>query len=363
MRELHPRLPRAVIGAMLLVVCMEVSMRFIPERFIVPYFSRLGFGEFMKHEVIPNFHNPQIVILGTSRAADAFMPTLMEDKLGLPPYSVLNMGVFGSRTSVWLEMYEQNRDRFRGHVKLVILNVDEWTFSSGEGSDEQFCLTAPFRDRIDFVQPVESPNPPNENPEEKILREREKHENLVRKRSRLFMDCVFQFRFKLAWAPNAILRIFGLGYDRAPDFDANHMIRSTSADVGKETVDPTNYDSRIHTFYKFFDTHPIYIRHVEELAAKVREDGGRFVLMHLPNKHDYQDEVEKLYPQGYAQHIRNTDALAGRLGVLFWMKRYPEEIGLKTTDYVDYCHMAYSGAIVATNWLVKKIQDEHVLEK
>ncbi len=67
------------------------------------------------------------------------MPTAMDEALKLPAFSTVNLSIFGSRTSDWLDLYQRNRAKL-SHCKVFIVVVDEWSFSSGVGNDEQFCL-------------------------------------------------------------------------------------------------------------------------------------------------------------------------------------------------------------------------------
>ncbi len=350
-----PRVPLALLAAAALVLCVEAGVRLTPDSWLIPYYSRLGFRGFMEHEVLPKFDAPQIAVMGTSRAADAINPKALDAALGLPELSTVNLSIFGSRTSDWLDIYQRNRAKL-SQLKLLIVVVDEWSFSSGVGNDEQFCLDAPLADRWNFVQPAEIPI--NEKGAAARL------DYLRLKRNRLLADWVFNMRLKLGFVPLAVAKSLHLGKKREPVFDAFHMVRSNTAETGKEAEDPKNYHERIRNFYKFFDTHPIYVRHIEELARLMKEDGGRLVLVHLPNRRSYQNEVEKLFPEEYAQHIRVTKELAMRVGSSEkYVYEYPEEIGLADDDYEDYCHLAKSGTDTCTKWIGDLIKKDKLLEK
>ena len=364
-----PRVPAGLLAAAALVFCLELGVRAAPDKWLIPYYSRLGFRVFMERVVLPKFKEPKIAIVGTSRSAHALMPTAMDEALKLPAFSTVNLSIFGSRTSDWLDLYERNRAKL-SHCKLFIVVVDEWSFSSGVGNDEQFCLDAPLLDRLNFAQPTESPPPEKDVAESEVDYERrrkkeeaEKYGALRLKRNRLLADWAFNMRLKLGFLAPAVAKSLHLGKKREPVFDATHMIRSNDEETGKEADNPLNYHERIRNFYKSFDTHPIYVRHIEELAALIKADGGRLLLLHLPNRRSYQNEVDKLFPAEYAQHLRVTRELAERVGAPFYSYKYPEEIGLKDSDYVDYCHMAKSGAEACTKWMVETIEKDNLLGK
>ncbi len=350
-----PRIPSGLLLAVALVFSVELGVRFAPDTWLIPSYSRLGFRGFMEHDVLPKFNDPKIAIVGTSRAADALNPVSVDEALDLPAFSTVNLSIFGSRTSDWLDLYQRNRAKL-SQCKLFIVVVDEWSFSSGVGNDEQFCVDAPFVDRINFV---ESPERLRE-PARKI--EPAKLEFLELKRNRLLADWAFNMRLKLGFVPLAVAKSLHLGKKREPEFDEYHMIRSTTAETGKEAENPLNYHERIRNFYKFFDAHYIYLRHIRDLAALIKQDGGHLMLLHLPNRRSYQNEVDKLFPNEYAEHIRTTNYLALETKSSFYSFKYPEEIGLTDSDYVDYCHMAMSGTEKCTKAMVNLIQKDKLLK-
>jgi hypothetical protein len=353
----RPRIPSGLLLAAALVFGVELGVRLAPDTWLIPYYSRLGFRGFMEHEVLPKFNAPKIAVFGTSRAADAIKPNAIDDALKLPEYSTVNLSIFGSRTSDWLDLYQRNRAKL-SHCKLVIVVVDEWSFSSGVGNDEQFCLDAPLADRLNFVEAPERANLTKE--DEK--RADEKLEFLRSKRNRLLADWAFNMRLKLGFVPLAVAKSLHLGKKREPVFDEYHMVRSTSEEKGKEDNNPLNYHERIRNFYKYFDTHTIYTRHIADLAELIKKDGGHLLLLQLPNRHSYQGEVDTLFPREYEQHIRATRDLASRVGASFYFYKFPEEIGLKDSDYVDYCHLAMTGTDICTNWVIGLIEKDRLLK-
>ena len=357
LRGFSPRVPSGLLLAAALVCGVELGVRLAPDTWLIPYYSRLGFRGFMEHEVLPQFSAPKIMIVGTSRAADALKPMAIDDALKLPEFSTVNLSIFGSRTSDWLDLYERNHEKL-SHCKLVIVVVDEWSFSSGVGNDEQFCLDAPLADRLHFADAPQSTDTTAEGQK----RAAEKLDFMRFKRNRLIADWLFNMRLKLGFAPLAVAKSLHLGKKREPVFDDYHMVRSTSDEKGKEDNNPLNYHERIRNFYKYFDTHPIYTRHIVDLAARVKQDGGRLLLLQLPNRRSYQNEVDTLFPREYKQHVDVTQKLAADVGATFYNCKFPEEIGLKDSDYVDYCHLAMSGTDICTDWLIKKIERDGLLK-
>ncbi len=360
--EFKPQVPKGLVIAALLVVALEVTVRAVPEHWIVPYSVGLGRLSFMEREILPKSPAPKIVVFGTSRSANAFMPTEIDSALGWPEYSTANLSMFGSRTSAWLDLYQRNRAKL-SKCKLLIVVTDEWSFSSNVGGDEHFCLHAPLADRWNFVQPTESPALTDPSPGEQEKWDAAKLDFMRLKRNRLLADWAFTMRLKLETFPDAPAKWLHTAR-RKPNYDKYHMVRSTDREEGKAVPEElSSYHERIHLFYKFFDTQPIYVRHVEELMELTKQDGVKMVLMHLPNRRTFQDQVDKLYPKQYEQHLRVARETAAKHNVPFIWRKYPEEIGLTDTDYVDYCHMAATGSKKATNWLLDLIEKEKWLEK
>jgi len=174
-------------------------------------------------------------------------------------------------------------------------------------------------------------------------------------RNRLIDDGIFNMRLKLPYLPLAIGKSLRLRKSREPLFDQYHMVRTTDAETGKD-VDDQSFRERLERFYKNFDTHHVYLRHVEELAALIKQDGARLLLIQLPNRSAYQQEVDRLYPAEYTQHLRAATDLAARIGVQLHAPKFPEEIGVKDSDFIDYGHMAKSGAEAATKWLITLVK-------
>ena len=90
---------------------------------------------------------------------------------------------------------------------------------------------------------------------------------------------------------------------------------------------------------------------------KVKANGGRFVLLQLPNRAAYQAEVEKNHRAEYEREREAIGALAAKLLVPFWSYRLPEEMGLSDDDYEDYGHMTPGGAAKTTQFIGEKIRE------
>ncbi|HLX59949.1 MAG TPA: hypothetical protein VKX17_01585 [Planctomycetota bacterium] len=366
---LTPRVPKALLIAAALVLTLELALRLAPDRWLLPYSSRLGLALYMEHEVLPRFDHPQIAIFGTSRAADAFSPVTLDEALNLPPYSSVNLSIFSGRTNEWFNFYQRNRAKL-SKVKVLVVAVDEWTFSSGVTADEQLSISAPFIERWNFVQTGEAPPHPEESPDEKSKRAAATLDYMRTRRNLLLVDWLFQMRMKLAYLPKSILVSLHLAQrHESIALDADRMVRSPGTEVEslKQAENSPISRERIKNYYKHFNSHPLYIAYFEELAALAKADGVRLLVLQMPNRRSYQNEVDKLFPEEYEQHIRVTRDLAAKVGASFKSAKFPEEISadgktLTDANYKDYGHMVPSGTDICTRWLADIIKNEALLK-
>ena len=363
LRSLKPARPSALLWAVLLVIGMEV-VRALPLNFLFVYNSRLGLAQYMHDEILPQFPAPQIVFLGTSRGADAVTPSLLDEKLKLPPRSTVNLSMIASHSSDWLSLYEANREKLK-QAKVVFCLVDEWIFSSGFVNDEHYCMTAPLLERWTYAQQTEVPPPPaHERPAEQRARDDAYRAHLRNRRDCLLMDWVFASRLKLPAIPAAIFRVMNLGKMRRPKTTGEFMVRSNVGERMRNQVDDLNhYHDRIALTFKNFDTHPAYVRRIERLGELCAEDHVRFVLVSLPNRSRYQDEVERLEPGAFDLYKRTFTKVADDLHAARHFITDPKEIGLTDTDYEDYGHMLNSGSRGCTEWFAKIIERDDLLEE
>jgi hypothetical protein len=102
---------------------------------------------------------------------------------------------------------------------------------------------------------------------------------------------------------------------------------------------------------------------VEKLARHVKEDGGQFVIVELPNRAAYQAEVEQLRPKEYAAQFAALRALSSRLNVPLYAFQKPDECGLTDAGYEDYGHMNAAGARTFTLFLSELIRKEGWLKQ
>lgn len=370
LRGLSPRFPGTLLAVICIVGGMELTLRLLPDDFLFwKSRSRQGVFTFFERVVIPKFEQPRVVVMGTSRAEDAVIPKRLDSALGLPDNSTVNLGLQGGRPHDALLFYSRHRERLR-QAQLVILMLDEWHFSSGWGLGPRYALRAPLEERIDIVQDTELPDlpePKEMTAEARALRNKKKREQLQRLRTTLLTDYAFNMRLKLRYIPPAIgIHLLGLGKTKQLAMDENNQVirpEKRKRRSKRKIENPKRFHRRIHGFYKQFDSHPILVRHVTQLAEMIREDGGRLVLLQMPNRRMHQEEVENLYPECYKQHVRKIREIAKKHEVAALVYRFPKECGLEETEFEDYGHLAKEGAQDFTDFLADLIKENDWLLK
>jgi hypothetical protein len=330
--DFRPRRPATALAVAGLVAALEMGLRLVPEEKLIPARSRQGEIFFMEREVLPRIPKPQVLLLGSSRIRRAVVPRQLDEELGLPQNSTLNAGLASGHVFEALYLYERNRAQLR-QARLVILNADEWHLSCGWRLGSLFEMHAPWAERLELPEPL---------------------------RTRAVLDGVFSMRLRLRLAQVSVTnRLSRRNADTLElKLDENNQVLPPPRPAVPVDVDPARFAETIEAFYSHFNISPVLLGHVEKLAALVREDGGRFVIMQLPNRSVYQGEVQRLHAAEYKQHIAALQALAQRLNVPLVLFAEPSSCGLSEEDYEDYGHINVAGARKLTGFLAELIKKE-----
>lgn len=368
------KFPATALCVVALIAGIEAGLRALPDTWLlVDSTSRLGLTTFYDNEVIPRFEHPQIVIVGTSRAEDAVAPAPLDEALGLPPWSTVNLGLAGARPYDGLGFYEDHRARMK-QAKLVIYFSDEWHFSSGWGLGWRYFQRAPLEERLRLLPEGKMPQlvkPADVSDEDWAQMEADrlakKREQLDQLRTTMLTDWVFQMRLKLRYIPKAIaVNFFGASPGKQLVVTDEHLVqrpeKHKDKELGPPSEDMEKFRERVDGFYENFDTHPLMLEHVRKLARMVQEDGGRFVIVQMPNRKMHQDCVEKYHPVEYQQHEDALKELGKELGVPVYVYRHPAEVGLEEIDYLDYGHLARRGCARFTAFMAELIKRDKLLE-
>lgn len=325
LRGFQPRIPATLLAVAALIAALELAVRVWPERSLIPAQSQQGEVFFMEDEVLSKFKAPQIVFLGSSRIRRAIVPKQLDRQLGLIEGSTVNLGLAMARVYESLYLYERNQEQLK-HAKIVVLNIDEWHLSTGPKMRNTLYEThGPLLERLCF-------------PDEQ--------------RTRLLLDGLLNMRLKLKLVPAAIL---GRKHDKQALKlnEDNQVLPPARAEKLK------SYGEQIDMFYDKFNVHEVMLAHIMRLAELVRANGGKFVLMQLPNRASYQAEVDRTHGTEYRRERNALITLAYKNGVPLYFYDSPKELGLDDSMYEDYGHLKPEGAKIVTEkvgaWIAKEL--------
>lgn len=331
-----PALPKTLLFVVAALVFLELAVRLIPETVLMPGKSRRGEMNFVEKNLLPKLGKIDVVVLGSSRMRRAVVPKQLDTALEIPEGSTLNSGLASGSLFEALYFYERNEERLKS-ARLVMLGIDEWHLSTGWKIGSTYELHAPFPERFEMPERI---------------------------RTQMVLDGVFQIRQKLKLLPRGILVAMGIRKQDEPDLildENNHVLPRRRRGVPSD-VDARAYHETIGNFYTNFEISPVFVGHIEKLAARVKANGGTLVLMQLPNRDAYQREMEKLKGAEYQKHLAALQSVATRVGAPLQVYDSPSLLGLSDMDYEDYGHMNDAGARVFTDRFARLIRENNWLK-
>lgn len=332
-----PSLPKTLLFVVAALALLELAVRVVPETALMPGKSRRGEMNFVEKNLLPKLGKVDVVVLGSSRMRRAVVPKQLDGALKLPEGSTLNSGLASGSLFEALYFYERNEERLKS-ARVVVLGLDEWHLSTGWKIGSTYELHAPFAERLEMPERI---------------------------RTQMILDGVFQIRQKLKLLPRGVLVAAGIRKPDEPDLildENNHVLPRRRRGVPSD-VDARAYHETIGNFYTNFEISPVFVGHIEKLAARVKANGGKLVLVQLPNRDAYNRERDKLKGSEYQQHLTALQAVAQRVGAPLHVFESPTQLGLSDTDYEDYGHMNDTGARAFTERFARLFSSEGWLKQ
>jgi len=337
LRTVRPRWPVTLLGVLGIVLILEVTARMLPDKMLMSPRSSVGTIEWMERELLPRHPKPRVIFVGTSRVRDSIVPRVVDDGLGLPAGSAVNLGLAGGRLFEAMLMYDRWQDQL-GEADLVVLNVDEWFFNPNYNLGWLYEVHAPMSERVQLPAHVRWPS---------------------------VLDGVFQVRPKFVPMIQTVKRSFRKRKPRGLELrvDENNQITP----LEKATVDPTlitedRFRRTSDCFYHKYEVNPVLVNHFAQFAERVRSSGAKLVLIQIPNLGVYQQYIDKHHGEAFQAHLKALRETAKNLKVPLRIYIAPQECGLEESDYVDYGHMVPSGANKLSRFLAELIKKEGWLE-
>lgn len=284
--------------------------------------SNSGIVEAMESQVIATAPPPQVLLMGSSRIRDGVAPRQLEQALGLPEGSALNLGLTRGMPYDAALLYKRNRERFKG-ARLLVLGVEDWNFNAALSPNERYRRFATLSERVGV--------------------------------------------YNGDWTRSLVAGWVWRTYDAQGPL--RRLLKSAAR--GRQTQLPLAEDGRIKWRAKEKQTGPEVVdvsldvkrayRHytrrqgledqLRALVAMAREDGVEVLLVQVPLRDAYLARAQEDYPEGLQLY---RDALASFEGVsqeIWWES---SALGIRQDWYYDYGHLTPPGAKVFTQALAQR---------
>ncbi len=333
--RVRPRIPRCVLLATVGLILAELLIARTNFMWKMAPNNGLGMLFTLEHSIIQSNPKPRVVIFGDSRSRGAFLPALMEQRMGLERGRVLNLAMGGARPFDDLKIYERNRSVL-AQADAVVIGVDAWNFSRGVPPSPLYRYYANWADRLEYTGAH---------------------------RFSLMRHLLFRL-------PDAL-----------PSFQGyvKHWIkegrppRPTGIDkYGRLAVDPldNNHDKNnfktpalrywITHFYSDYQYSSGFEGHLVKLLTLLREDGARVYLVRLPTAGTYTTMLEQYDGDPLGQFRKNMTRVAGAWGEAVQFREFvPEDAGLSDRDFRDWGHLNNDGAVRWTEFFVRWLGTVH----
>jgi hypothetical protein len=324
------RIPRCVLSAVICIGLFEILLgrtdfawKMVPGSHIDSFLA-------LEETIIQKHPMPTILIFGSSRARGAFLPTLMEEQMGLQRGEVLNLGLGSGRPIHALKIYQQNRD-ILAQADIVIIEVESW----------QFALTIPPNE-LDLYRYVAGWS-------DVLAYKGENRYSLVRSLLFRLPDAVPYLRIYVKhWltekhAPESV------GIDK---YGRLALVRIAN-DHDEERFQDEHIANLLDWTYRNYEYSEVAQEYLIKLVRLAKEDGASVYVLRMPSAGNFVTRLKQHDRNPYGQFRENVQLAIADLadGVQFW--EFPTEIGLNDQDFRDPGHFNTGGAIQWTKFFVR----------
>src|SRR5437868_3497291 len=91
LRGFRPRAPATLLAVIGVIASIEIFARLLPEERLLRANNIFGEVAFIEHDILPKFPDPRVVLLGSSRMRRAVVPKQLDEALGMPIGSTINL--------------------------------------------------------------------------------------------------------------------------------------------------------------------------------------------------------------------------------------------------------------------------------
>ena len=265
----------------------------------------------------PNPH-PKVVVMGTSRGRGSFLPTVLEENLGLQRGEVLNLAMGGGEINDALWTYQRNRATL-SKAKWVIVQADPFQFTTGFDPAYRFREMANLEDRLAYSG---------------------------RRRLRLLLNMGYKTDLALPYVTDFVSIVYGTrAWPQKKGLDPYGRIAYVSLEDDHEDREFT--EERlvywITQFYTDYEHSPVFESRFLQLAQMVHEDGGQVVVFGQPTVDAYLPLLRREKGPLFENFRARMELLASQHGfeTLFWSR---QDAGLAEQDFRDWGHLNITGA-------------------
>lgn len=320
--------PRAILFALLLLAVFDVAVA--RQDWIwshVPR-SQAGIVDALESKVIARADEPVVLFMGSSRMRDAVIPSLAAQQLGLPPGSVLNLGLNAGTPFDALVLYRRNRAQLR-RARVLVFGVEDWYLNAGMPPNERDRRFASLSERLGVFTPDQT------------------------------ASMLLGWTWGAYDARGALHRyVSRLGYDAAPELaiaaDGRIQWRESEEHTGPEEV---SVEGDLNWMYQRYTPKRGRMDHLRTLIDMAKEDGLQVVIVQIPWRDSYVNRLEEKYPDAMKHYRQTIAAFTGSLpDVSTDIVERASTLNIPPTHYYDYGHLTINGAQTMTTHLVEMLR-------
>jgi len=319
--------PWGALWALLFLLVFEAAVARSDWFWTFPERSRSGAFYAVERRVMARRPNPKIVVVGSSRARDAVLPSALEHELGLVTGDVANLAMTSGSPLDARELLRRNPAYFAA-VDLIIVGVEDWYFLDGRPMQERERLFADWSEQRDgWVQRGGWPRALREHGIKSLLGTR-RMGAVIRAGPKAFRRMPLDNEDRLAW--------------RIGDVSTGPRELDVSRDVQRY------YDGATVARYR--------ITALRDLVTEGRRAGAHVVVVQIPLRDAYVDAVVRDHRDDWQQYRARLTAFCQGLSVPLIAVDRASDVNLVATQFRDYGHMTASGARTYSTWLGSRVR-------
>ncbi len=287
----------------------------------------------LEEYIIPKNVKPAVLIFGSSRARGAFLPTVMEQQMGLSRGQVLNFAMGGGGLFEALKIYQRNRD-ILGKADIMIIEICPGIFNSIlPPTSELFRYLMSFSDWLEYKGEA---------------------------RLSLLRSCVFKlpdvFPYIREYIKYWLLNKHAprpIGIDKYGRLALVRIANDYDESVEREEA-LRDIIYRWEFPYKYSE---IYEGYLKKLVSLANEDGVRVYILQMPYPEKFI-QIYKGHPESqYRLYTKNVSNAVKDMveSVQFW--EAASEVGLSNKDFRDVEHLNTEASIKWTNFFVRWLNE------